>query len=239
MSNERRYSDEDIFHHQQLCDEILNLDDTHDEHEQATIKIIDQLKLDNEYLVKSRNELGEIAEKAEADNAKLRAELEYAEEQHDLECRSHETTGTRLMHLRARLAALAEEYEIGAGEFSATVEKAPHDQNERDKFRIMASCSEAFANRVRAVLAEAPGTISVHGDIQKLINEQAEDPGLWFIATTAAEAYLQAALRKLHEAIEKSAPTEACKLACDAQADAPEPISHTLGQLYGQAEYEK
>ena len=38
--------------------------------------------------------------------------------------------------------------------------------------------------------------------IQKLVNEQAEDEGLWFQAESATEAYLQQALRKLHEIIE-------------------------------------
>ena len=31
----------------------------------------------------------------------------------------------------------------------------------------------------------------------KLVNKQAEDDGLWFIARTASEAYLQQELRKL------------------------------------------
>ena len=35
-----------------------------------------------------------------------------------------------------------------------------------------------------------------------LINEQAEDDGLWFQATTASEAYLQQALRLLTDAVE-------------------------------------
>jgi len=39
-------------------------------------------------------------------------------------------------------------------------------------------------------------------DLQKLVDEQAEDDGLWFVAETAAEAYLQQELRKLHAAIE-------------------------------------
>lgn len=38
--------------------------------------------------------------------------------------------------------------------------------------------------------------------IQELVNKQAEDAGLWFIAQTAAEAYLQQELRRLHAAIE-------------------------------------
>lgn len=36
----------------------------------------------------------------------------------------------------------------------------------------------------------------------RLVNQQAEDGGLWFQAATAGEAYLQQELRKLHAAIE-------------------------------------
>lgn len=38
--------------------------------------------------------------------------------------------------------------------------------------------------------------------LRALVAEQAKDPGLWFIAETAPEAYLQEALRALHRAIE-------------------------------------
>lgn len=38
--------------------------------------------------------------------------------------------------------------------------------------------------------------------IQDLVNEQAEDEGLWFIAYHITEDYLQQALRKLHATIE-------------------------------------
>lgn len=40
-------------------------------------------------------------------------------------------------------------------------------------------------------------------NLRQLVNEQAEDEGLWFIARTAPEAYLQQELRKLHQAIEQ------------------------------------
>ena len=36
-----------------------------------------------------------------------------------------------------------------------------------------------------------------------LVDEQAEDEGLWFIALTAPEAYLQQELRRLHARIER------------------------------------
>lgn len=39
-------------------------------------------------------------------------------------------------------------------------------------------------------------------DIMQLVNEQAEDEGLWFIAENAPEDYLQQALRRLHKHIE-------------------------------------
>ena len=38
--------------------------------------------------------------------------------------------------------------------------------------------------------------------IQQVVDEQAEDEGLWFRAQTAAEAYLQQELRRLHAAVE-------------------------------------
>jgi len=39
--------------------------------------------------------------------------------------------------------------------------------------------------------------------VQQLVDLQAEDDGLWFIAATAPESYLQAALRKLHAEVER------------------------------------
>jgi len=42
-----------------------------------------------------------------------------------------------------------------------------------------------------------------------IVQQQAEDPGLWFNARTAPEAYLQQALRRLHAAVESSSPPAA------------------------------
>lgn len=39
-------------------------------------------------------------------------------------------------------------------------------------------------------------------EIQALVDEQAEDEGLWFHAEMASEAYLQQELRRLHALIE-------------------------------------
>ena len=41
-----------------------------------------------------------------------------------------------------------------------------------------------------------------------MVNQQAEDEGLWFRAQTAPEAYLQQALRDLHTVIEEETPSE-------------------------------
>jgi hypothetical protein len=38
--------------------------------------------------------------------------------------------------------------------------------------------------------------------VQRIVDEQAEDGGLWFLAANAAEAYLQQELRRLHAAVE-------------------------------------
>lgn len=40
--------------------------------------------------------------------------------------------------------------------------------------------------------------------ILEMVNEQAEDEGIWFEAETAPEAYLQQELRKLHGLIERT-----------------------------------
>ena len=40
------------------------------------------------------------------------------------------------------------------------------------------------------------------GKVRKLVDAQAEDEGLWFMAKYASEAYLQQELRKLHSAVE-------------------------------------
>ena len=53
--------------------------------------------------------------------------------------------------------------------------------------------------RLSALQAAQPNELS---ELLELVNEQAEDDGLWFIAETAPEAYLQHELRRLHAKIE-------------------------------------
>lgn len=47
--------------------------------------------------------------------------------------------------------------------------------------------------------------------IKAVVDEQADDDGLWFIPTTITEDYLQRALRRLHAVIEGKSP-EQCAL---------------------------
>jgi hypothetical protein len=47
--------------------------------------------------------------------------------------------------------------------------------------------------------------------VRQLVDQQAEDPNLWFFAKTAAEAYVQQELRKLHAAIEALTSAKASK----------------------------
>ena len=48
----------------------------------------------------------------------------------------------------------------------------------------------------------------IYDELQKLVDEQAEDEGLWGQALYASEDYIQSALRKLTKAIEDREPTE-------------------------------
>jgi len=60
------------------------------------------------------------------------------------------------------------------------------------------------ARQILAALAERGYRVS-KGDldaVRAIVDEQAEDEGLWFIAPTAPEAYLQQELRRLHAVIE-------------------------------------
>ena len=79
------------------------------------------------------------------------------------------------------------------------------------RITLDAEVDECIANlradlaEARADLAEAEHRLEVAlGGLRILVNRQAEDEGLWFITKTASEAYLQHALRTLHDAIEQS-----------------------------------
>jgi hypothetical protein len=61
---------------------------------------------------------------------------------------------------------------------------------------------EDLVESVRELVAERDAALTRVARLKALVNEQAEDEGLWFRAQTAPEAYLQRALRQLHAAIE-------------------------------------
>ena len=61
--------------------------------------------------------------------------------------------------------------------------------------RAYVEVEAARRERIAALEAESKA-------IKLLVAEQAEDDGLWFVARTAPEAYLQRALRQLHSVIE-------------------------------------
>lgn len=52
-----------------------------------------------------------------------------------------------------------------------------------------------------------------------IVNEQAEDKGLWFVPKYASEDYLQEALRRLHEAVEGKTREECARSAMESTAD--------------------
>jgi hypothetical protein len=56
--------------------------------------------------------------------------------------------------------------------------------------------AEALLGRLKSAAAAEPT------NARALVAKQALDDGLWFVAQTAAEAYLQQELRKLHAAVE-------------------------------------
>lgn len=55
------------------------------------------------------------------------------------------------------------------------------------------------------------------GELRALVLRQAEDEGLWFVARTAPEAYLQQELRRLHAAIEREPLTRSVSGAVGAE----------------------
>lgn len=64
--------------------------------------------------------------------------------------------------------------------------------------------AEGYARAIAG--AEIPAAVAA---------EQAEDEGLWFQPVYASEAYLQAALRRLHEAVEGKTSAECARAKLD------------------------
>lgn len=76
-----------------------------------------------------------------------------------------------------------------------------HAESAGSKDPACPGCMREDLASLRAELAEAREHLAL---IRGVVDAQAEDDGLWFRAQTAPEAYLQAALRKLHAAVERA-----------------------------------
>lgn len=101
--------------------------------------------------------------------------------------------------LRASLAA-------ASGKLDALM--AVHVEKVAELEDALADEKNVVAQLQRQVDVEREGYRQAEADrerIKRAVSAQAEDPGLWFIAETAPEAYLQQELRRLHAVIEGDA----------------------------------
>ena len=70
---------------------------------------------------------------------------------------------------------------------------------------INGNCALCFSHIVNGTCSNPNCKQSKMSKPLDIVKAQAEDEGLWFIAKTAPEAYLQGELRRLHAAIENVA----------------------------------
>jgi len=86
--------------------------------------------------------------------------------------------------------------EVRIAQLEAQLAKALEEVNRyRNGFQGSCYACEPVAvknQRLEAQLAE----------VRQLVDSQSDDPGLWFMAGTAPEAYLQQELRRLHAVVE-------------------------------------
>jgi hypothetical protein len=67
---------------------------------------------------------------------------------------------------------------------------------------VAVAATQAIGSAIVDAVNDRSQTPDPPPDLQAIVQAQAEDPALWFVAGTATEAYLQAALRELHAAVE-------------------------------------
>jgi len=70
-------------------------------------------------------------------------------------------------------------------------------KSEQKRICVQSEC--AVRDELRSQLDAKEKELQKHKEI---VDEQANDEGLWFVAQTAPEAYLQSKLRELHAVIE-------------------------------------
>ena len=83
----------------------------------------------------------------------------------------------------------------------AVVEQAL-DALKDDQYRMVATSEGHWEFKTDLAIAALERALAQPNTAQQVVDEQAEDEGLWFRAQTAAEAYLQQELRRLHAAVE-------------------------------------
>lgn len=90
---------------------------------------------------------------------------------------------------------------------SGLVADAGWDSNGRLAYNSQQQTNAAFIAAARMhvprLLAEVRALRAEFAKVQQVVNEQADDPGLWSEAQTVPEAHLQKALRTIHAVIEK------------------------------------
>jgi small-conductance mechanosensitive channel len=109
-----------------------------------------------------------------------------------------------------------EKMEQLVGERDAALLRLDESEKKREQLRndVVDLCGRAQRESAAEFMRQRDEALLRLDACRRLVNEQAENEGLWFVATTAPEAYLQQELRKLHAAIESdpSAPSEGEKL---------------------------
>lgn len=79
---------------------------------------------------------------------------------------------------------------------------------DRARIKRLEADLETWEYRWRDEEARATTAEAALREVKALVDQQAEDDGLWFHAETAAEAFVQRELRKLHAAVDGVSPQE-------------------------------
>ena len=81
-------------------------------------------------------------------------------------------------------------------------------------------CYACGRKEKHSISSDDKGVYMINDNLQKILDEQAEDAWVWFPAKHASEHYIQAALRRLHAAIEsRMCETNSNAVLADVRAD--------------------
>ena len=152
-----------------------------------------------------------------ADNAVLRAELAFARstgdesalEYHALKARLDEVERERddaqrslSEHSREVLAKATQLAEAKSDLQAERVQRAFERQTLEARLAESERANELNAEECVQQAKRAARAENILAEAEHVCKEQAEDEGLWFVAETITESYLQSALRRLHAAVE-------------------------------------